>query len=62
VQSVLLPGGEHFGPLEQPELLTEEIRRFCGSRESATPSVSRSRIAVGTTIRPILDLPAEAES
>lgn len=28
--AVLLPGGEHFGPLEQPELLTEQIRRFCG--------------------------------
>lgn len=25
---VLLPGGEHFGPLEQPELLTELIRDF----------------------------------
>jgi pimeloyl-ACP methyl ester carboxylesterase len=25
---VLLPGGEHFGPLEQPELLTEHIQRF----------------------------------
>jgi len=25
---VLLPGGEHFGPLEQPELLTEHILKF----------------------------------
>jgi pimeloyl-ACP methyl ester carboxylesterase len=25
---VLLPGGEHFGPLEQPELLTEHIQDF----------------------------------
>ena len=25
---VLLPGGEHFGPLEQPELLTEHIQQF----------------------------------
>jgi len=25
---VLLPGGEHFGPLETPELLTGHIRRF----------------------------------
>jgi pimeloyl-ACP methyl ester carboxylesterase len=25
---LLLPGGEHFGPLEQPELLTEHIRHF----------------------------------
>jgi pimeloyl-ACP methyl ester carboxylesterase len=27
-ESVLLPGGEHFGPLEQPELLTEHLLRF----------------------------------
>jgi pimeloyl-ACP methyl ester carboxylesterase len=27
-QSVLLPGGEHFGPLEQPELLTRHILEF----------------------------------
>jgi pimeloyl-ACP methyl ester carboxylesterase len=27
-QPVLLQGGEHFGPLEQPELLTEHIQRF----------------------------------
>jgi pimeloyl-ACP methyl ester carboxylesterase len=27
-KSVLLPGGEHFGPLEQPELLTEHILQF----------------------------------
>jgi pimeloyl-ACP methyl ester carboxylesterase len=25
---VLLPGGEHFGPLEQPELLTQHILQF----------------------------------
>jgi pimeloyl-ACP methyl ester carboxylesterase len=25
---VLLPGGEHFGPLEQPELLTGHILQF----------------------------------
>ena len=25
---VLLPGGEHFGPLELPELLTEHIRNY----------------------------------
>lgn len=29
----LLPGGEHFGPLEQPELLIEHIRKF-GKGES----------------------------
>ena len=27
-QSVLLPGGEHFGPLEVPELLTETTLKF----------------------------------
>jgi pimeloyl-ACP methyl ester carboxylesterase len=27
-QQVLLPGGEHFGPLEQPELLTGHILQF----------------------------------
>jgi pimeloyl-ACP methyl ester carboxylesterase len=27
---VLLPGGEHFGPLEQPELLTQHILDFAG--------------------------------
>ena len=27
---VLLPGGEHFGPLEQPELLVEHIQSFLG--------------------------------
>jgi pimeloyl-ACP methyl ester carboxylesterase len=61
IRSVLLPGGEHFGPLEQPDLLTEEIRRFCGSRETATTPASRSRVGVGTTIRPILNLPAQAK-
>jgi len=30
-QPVLLPGGEHFGPLEQPELLTEHILNFLRS-------------------------------
>ena len=28
---VLLPGGEHFGPLEQPELLTDHIQQFLRS-------------------------------
>jgi hypothetical protein len=30
---VLLPGGEHFGPLEQPELLTQAIMDFLGTTE-----------------------------
>jgi hypothetical protein len=37
-----LPGGEHFGPLEQPELLTEHILRFlkCAAPVSSHPPVS----------------------
>ena len=35
-ETVLLPGGEHFGPLEQPELLTENVLRFL--RESGEPN------------------------
>lgn len=31
--TVLLPGGEHFGPLEQPELLVEHLVRFLGTQE-----------------------------
>jgi pimeloyl-ACP methyl ester carboxylesterase len=27
-ESILLPGGEHFGPLEQPELLTQHMLEF----------------------------------
>jgi pimeloyl-ACP methyl ester carboxylesterase len=27
-EPVLLPGGQHFGPLEQPELLTDHILEF----------------------------------
>jgi pimeloyl-ACP methyl ester carboxylesterase len=60
VTPVLLPGGEHFGPLEQPELLVEHIRRFCGSGEMAAAAVT-SPVGVGAMIRPIFD-PAEAES
>jgi len=39
---VLLPGGEHFGPLEQPELLTEHIQQFLKrpSPVSSLPPVS----------------------
>jgi len=33
---VLLPGGEHFGPLEQPELLTEHIQRFLQAPDVAS--------------------------
>jgi hypothetical protein len=30
-EPVLLPGGEHFGPLEQPELLTQNMLEFLGT-------------------------------
>jgi len=42
-KSVLLPGGEHFGPLEQPELLTEHMTQFL--REPSI--VPLRRMAVG---------------
>jgi pimeloyl-ACP methyl ester carboxylesterase len=61
VTPVLLPGGEHFGPLEQPDLLTEHIRRFCGSSQvTASPAVKPS-LGFGALVRPI-DLPVEAKS
>lgn len=34
---VLLPGGEHFGPLEQPELLVEHLRNFFTADALAMP-------------------------
>jgi pimeloyl-ACP methyl ester carboxylesterase len=38
-ETVLLPGGEHFGPLEQPELLTQHLMRFLrpAADEDAVP-------------------------
>ena len=33
-KSVLLPGGEHFGPLEQPELLTDISCNSCSDPQS----------------------------
>lgn len=38
---LLLPGGEHFGPLEQPELLTRHIQEFCGIA-AASPSPAQA--------------------
>ena len=38
-KSVLLPGGEHFGPLEQPELLTGHILGFLRAAQPATALV-----------------------
>ena len=47
-KSVLLPGGEHFGPLEQPELLTEHVQKFlcapCVSRTHAVQTHWRSAV------------------
>jgi len=36
--SALLVGGEHFGPLEQPEALTAHIRQFFGAPARPAPS------------------------
>jgi pimeloyl-ACP methyl ester carboxylesterase len=41
---VLLPGGEHFGPLEQPELLTEHIQQFL---KKPAPAGSLRPVAFG---------------
>jgi pimeloyl-ACP methyl ester carboxylesterase len=40
---VLLPGGEHFGPLEQPELLTGHIQQFL---KPAAPIGSFPKVAL----------------
>jgi pimeloyl-ACP methyl ester carboxylesterase len=46
---VLLPGGEHFGPLEQPDLLIRHIVEFVGApagsiAESLPPIAGTSEI------------------
>ena len=42
---VLLPGGEHFGPLEQPELLTQHIQGFLRSAPvGQIPPVNDDRV------------------
>jgi pimeloyl-ACP methyl ester carboxylesterase len=38
---VLLPGGEHFGPLEQPELLTQHMLEFLAA-ENALPNLGKA--------------------
>jgi len=45
-RSVLLPGGEHFGPLEQPELLTQHMLDFL--REPTERSAMPDLPALGT--------------
>lgn len=44
-QSVLLPGGEHFGPLELPELLTETTLKFLRTPPEELRSVDEPVIA-----------------
>lgn len=36
-RTALLPGGEHFGPLEQPELLVEHMRTFFDDDDTNLP-------------------------
>jgi pimeloyl-ACP methyl ester carboxylesterase len=35
-EPILLPGGEHFGPLEQPELLTQHMLEFLAEETAMT--------------------------
>jgi pimeloyl-ACP methyl ester carboxylesterase len=44
-QSVLLPGGEHFGPLELPELLTETTLKFLRTPIDELNPVGQTRLA-----------------
>jgi|SRR5579871_351841 len=44
-KTVLLPGGEHFGPLEQPELLTEHMLDFFGTALMTPPPASEQAIS-----------------
>jgi pimeloyl-ACP methyl ester carboxylesterase len=39
---ILLPGGEHFGPLEQPELLTRHILEFLHEPVSQLPELAQN--------------------
>jgi len=52
---VLLPGGEHFGPLEQPQLLTGHIQQFLKA------PVPARRPSFGS-VRRLVNLPADSES
>jgi len=45
-KSILLPGGEHFGPLEQPELLTQHMLEFFADETlNPPPQSARSEIS-----------------
>jgi hypothetical protein len=58
---VLLPGGEHFGPLEQPEQLVEQIRAFCTG--APVPRIARpSRSESAALIRPPLVAESEVQA
>jgi hypothetical protein len=46
---VLLPGGEHFGPLEQPELLTENILKFIAMDITVPNWAAVGEVNYGTT-------------
>jgi len=48
-KSVLLPGGEHFGPLEQPELLTENILKFIAMDITVPNWAAVGEVNYGTT-------------
>ena len=45
--------GEHFGPLEQPELLVQQIRAFCGVHHPGPPYVPTESLGHGSLMRPI---------
>jgi len=36
--AVLLPGGDHYGPLENPALVVEHLKKFIGSNHQILPS------------------------
>jgi pimeloyl-ACP methyl ester carboxylesterase len=44
---VLLPGGEHFGPLEQPELLTQNMLAFLEEEDGALTNLAKPGDSVG---------------
>jgi pimeloyl-ACP methyl ester carboxylesterase len=52
---VLLPGGEHFGPLEQPDLLVSNIRAFCGLAPHARAMTSAAMHGMAALMRPAAD-------
>lgn len=47
-RTALLPGGEHFGPLEQPELLTKLMREYLLGSESLESGLPKQP-ALGTS-------------